>query len=226
MLKRWNEIPAFMRTPEVKKYWKILYKRRSKLYIKRMFDVLLALLLLVFLAIPMVVIAVLIKLDSNGPVFFRQDRVTAYGKVFRMHKFRTMVVNADKKGSLVTVSGDSRITKIGLKLRPLRLDELPQLFDIIKGDMSFVGTRPEVEKYVQSYKPEYLATLLLPAGVTSEASIKYKDEDRLLEKADDIDAVYIDEILPSKMKYNLNSIREFSIMNDLKTMVLTVLKVA
>ena len=177
------------------------------------------------LAIPMAIIAVLIKLDSAGSVFYRQERVTTYGKRFRIHKFRTMVSNADKIGAAVTVGNDSRITKIGAKLRGCRLDELPQVFDLISGNMSFVGTRPEAVKYVEEYKPEYLATLLLPAGITSEASIRYKDEAELLESADDVDRVYIEDVLPGKMKFNLQAIKEFSFMREIATMFRTVFAV-
>jgi lipopolysaccharide/colanic/teichoic acid biosynthesis glycosyltransferase len=181
--------------------------------------------MLIILAIPMAVIAVMIKLDSSGPVFYRQERVTSYGKKFRIHKFRTMVDNADKIGTAVTVGGDSRITKVGAKLRGMRLDELPQVFDVLSGDMSFVGTRPEAVKYVEKYKTEYLATLLLPAGITSEASIRYKDEAELLEAADDVDRVYVEEVLPGKMKYNLEVVKNFSFFGEIATMFRTVLAV-
>lgn len=181
--------------------------------------------LLVLLAIPMVTIAVMIKLDSEGPVLYRQERITTYGKRFKIHKFRTMVSNADKIGTAVTVGNDSRITKVGAKLRGCRLDELPQVFDLISGDMSFVGTRPEAVKYVEKYKPEYYATLLLPAGITSEASIRYKDEAKLLDAADDVDKVYMEEVLLRKMKYNLQSIMEFSFWRDIVTMIRTVFAV-
>ena len=177
MLREWDDLPDFMRIDEVRPYWEVLNRKRGQLAIKRVFDVAMATVLLIILAIPMIVIAVMIKLDSNGPVFYRQKRITSYGKIFRIHKFRTMVADADKKGASVTVENDNRITKIGSKIRKLRLDELPQLIDVLQGNMSFVGTRPEVVKYVRRYKPEYLATLLLPAGITSEASIRFKDED-------------------------------------------------
>ena len=136
-----------------------------------------------------------------------------------------MVANADQIGSAVTVSGDNRITPTGAFLRKYRLDELPQVFDILSGNMSFVGTRPEVVKYVKKYKPEYFATLLLPAGITSEASIKYKDEAELLDAAEDVDEVYITKVLPEKMKYNLSSIRKFSFLGEIATMIKTVFAV-
>ncbi|MCR5206179.1 MAG: sugar transferase [Lachnospiraceae bacterium] len=225
MLKKWNELPEFMRTKEVLPYYRVLNRKRGQLLAKRIFDIVVGLILLIILAIPMIIIAILIKLDSKGPVFYRQERVTTYGRHFRIHKFRTMVNNADKIGTAVTVGNDSRITKIGSKLRGHRIDELPQLIDVIKGDMSFVGTRPEAVKYVDKYSPVYNATLLMPAGITSEASIRYKDEDRLLDAADDVDKVYIEKVLPEKMKWNLDSIRRYSFIRDIVTMLRTVLAV-
>ena len=225
MLKKWDDLPDFMRVDEVRPYWEILDKRRGQLYLKRVFDLVTALILLVVLAVPMAVIAVLIKCDSEGPVFYRQERVTSYGRHFRIHKFRTMVNNADKIGSAVTVGNDSRITRIGAKLRGHRLDELPQVLDVIQGTMSFVGTRPEAVKYVERYKPEYNATLLMPAGITSEASIRYKDEDKMLSNANDVDSVYVEKILPEKMKWNLESTRRFSFIRDILTMFRTVFAV-
>lgn len=225
MLRDWNELPDFMRVPEVWHYWVILDKKRGQLLLKRVFDFVFALSLLVIFAIPMFVIAVLIKLDSPGSIFYRQERVTSYGRHFRIHKFRTMVSNADKMGASVTVANDSRITRVGTKIRKARLDELPQIFDVLKGDMSFVGTRPEAVYYVNKYRPEYYATLLLPAGITSEASIRYKDEDKLLNIADDVDEVYVKEILPAKMKWNLKSIKHFNFLQDIITMFGTVLAI-
>ncbi|MBR1472289.1 MAG: sugar transferase [Lachnospiraceae bacterium] len=225
MLRRFEKLPRGLRHAEVKAYYDILARKRGQLALKRLFDVCAAVVLLFFLALPMAVIAVLIALDSPGGVFFRQKRVTACGRIFRIHKFRTMCRDADKKGSAVTVSGDARITKIGAFLRKYRLDELPQLLDVLAGDMSFVGTRPEVPEYVRKYTREMRATLLLPAGITSQASIAYKDEAELLEGAEDPDAVYTARILPAKMEYNLKALREFSLWNDLKTMLQTVWEV-
>lgn len=225
VLKKWDDLPDFMKNEEVKPYYEALKKKRLSLVLKRMMDLVGGLVLLVLLAIPMAVIAVLIKLDSPGPVFYRQERITTYGKHFRIHKFRTMVSNADKIGTAVTVGNDSRITKVGAKLRGCRLDELPQVLDLISGNMSFVGTRPEAVRYVEKYKSEYYATLLLPAGITSEASIRYKDEAELLEAADDVDRVYIEEVLPGKMRFNLQFIREFSFVGEIATMFRTVFAV-
>lgn len=225
VLRKWEELPECMRTDEVRPYYEVLKKRRGSLVLKRMVDLLGGLVLLVLLAIPMFVIAVMIKLDSEGSVFYRQERITTYSKHFKIHKFRTMVSNADKIGTEVTIGNDNRITKVGAKLRGCRLDELPQVLDLISGNMSFVGTRPEAVKYVEKYKPEYMATLLLPAGITSEASIRYKDEAELLENATDPDRVYMEEILPQKMRLNLQAIKEFSFFGDMATMFRTVFAV-
>ena len=225
MLKKWDDLPDFMKNEDVKPYYEILERKKISLVLKRGMDLFGGLILLVLLAIPMGVIAVLIKADSEGPVFYRQERITTYGKHFKIHKFRTMVSNADKIGTAVTVGNDDRITRVGAKLRGCRLDELPQIFDLISGNMSFVGTRPEAVKYVEKYKPEYMATLLLPAGITSEASIRYKDEAKLLNAADEVDKVYVEEVLPGKMKYNLESIKKFSLLGELVTMFRTGLAV-
>ena len=225
MLRKWDDLPDFMKIPEVRTYWETLNGKRGQLLLKRIFDLLVSLILLVILAIPMAVIAAMIKADSEGPVFYRQERVTTYGKHFHIHKFRTMVDNADKIGTAVTIDGDSRITRIGAKLRHLRLDELPQVMDVISGDMSFVGTRPEAVKYTKRYKPEYYATLLMPAGITSEASIRYKDEDKLLNEAIDVDRIYVERVLPEKMKWNLESIRRFRFLREILTMFRTVFAV-
>ena len=225
MLRKWEKLPEYMRTPEVRPYWESLEKKRGQIAAKRAFDVTAGTMLLALLCPPMTVIAVMIKRDSEGPVFYRQERVTTYGRHFRIHKFRTMVSNADKIGTAVTVGNDSRITKVGAKLRDYRLDELPQVIDVIKGDMSFVGTRPEAVKYVEQYRPEYYATLLMPAGITSEASIRYKDEARLLDAAEDVDRTYMEQVLPGKMKWNLESIRKFSLAGEAMTLMRTVLAV-
>lgn len=225
VLRKWEELPDFMQNEEVKPYYEILKKKKVSLVLKRAMDLFGGLILLGLLTIPMAIIAVMIKMDSEGPVFYRQERITTYGKHFKIHKFRTMVSNAEKIGSAVTVGNDSRITKVGAKLRGCRLDELPQVLDLITGNMSFVGTRPEAVKYVEKYKPEYMATLLLPAGITSEASIIYKDEVELLEAADDVDKVYVEDVLPGKMKYNLESIKEFSLFGEITIMFRTVFAV-
>lgn len=221
-MKKWENLPESLRTEAVRPYYEQLKKRKVSLFFKRLLDVVLSAILLVLLSPVFLILAIAIKVDSRGPVFYRQVRVTRYGKEFRIFKFRSMVNGADKKGSLVTVGGDSRITRMGKLIRSCRLDEISQLLNVLKGDMSFVGTRPEVPKYVAAYTPEMMATLLLPAGITSMASILYKDEDRLLEGAEDVDKTYIEDVLPGKMKYNLESLMQFGLWSDIKTMFRTV----
>lgn len=222
MVKKWENLPPEFQTEEVRPYYEILRKKQVSLMAKRGFDVVVSALMLVLLSPVFLVLAVAIKLDSPGPVFYRQVRVTQYGKQFRIFKFRSMVSNADKIGAQVTVGNDSRITRVGRVIRNCRLDEICQLIDIFRGTMTFVGTRPEVPKYVAAYTPEMMATLLLPAGVTSEASIRYKDESALLDGAEDVDEVYIHQVLPGKMGYNLDAIRNFGFWSDIRTMLRTV----
>lgn len=224
-LVEWNELPEKMKKEEVKYYYEILKKKKAQLVFKRIFDIFVAIILLVLLSPVMLIIAISIKLTSKGPVFYRQVRVTQYGREFKIFKFRTMVTDADKIGTQVTVGNDPRITKVGQKIRRLRLDEIPQLINVLLGEMSFVGTRPEVPKYVEAYEPEMLVTLLLPAGITSEASMKYKDEDLLLANCSNVDETYIKEVLPGKMKFNVKNIKEFTFKSDLKIMLKTGLEV-
>ena len=216
-------------TEIVKKYRENIQKKKVSLFLKLFVDRVLALLMLIPLSPIILGIAIWIKLDSEGPVFYRQERITTYGRTFKIFKFRTMVKDADKMGAAVTQQNDPRISKVGHKLRKVRLDELPQLINVLIGDMSFVGVRPEVAKYVDCYTDEMNATLLLPAGITSPASIEYKDEDEVIEKykgsGRSIDDIYVEEILPDKMKYNLKYIKEFSVINDIKIMIRTALAV-
>lgn len=223
--KSWQELPNDMRCEAVRSYYDILVSKHRDLMLKSVFDRLMAAILLVVLSPIFLLLAVWIKLDSEGPVFFRQERVTQYGKSFRIYKFRAMVQNAEQLGAQVTSKDDMRVTSVGQALRKCRLDELPQLINILEGTMSFVGTRPEVPRYVAAYADEMKATLLLPAGVTSVASIRYKDEDTLLDAADDVDDCYIHNVLPAKMEWNLRSLKEFSFIGELKVMVETVLAV-
>lgn len=225
ILRQWEDLPEYMKNASVKKYYDILYKKRLSLFMKRIFDIVLAIIILIILSPLFIVLSIAVKIDSNGPIMFRQTRVTQYGKRFKIFKFRTMVDNADKIGSQITTKNDKRVTRVGKILRKYRLDEIPQLFNIIAGDMSFVGTRPEVPKYVEKYTEEMMATLLLPAGVTSEASIQYKDEELFLSEVNDVDIIYINKVLPEKMKYNLKSIREFSLLSDIRTMFKTLITV-
>lgn len=218
---KWEKLPENMQNEEVRKYYDVLKKKRCSLFFKRIFDIFVSLILLIVFSPLFLVLAIAIKIDSKGPVFYRQVRVTQYGKQFKIHKFRSMVQDADK-GSLVTVNNDARVTKVGKFIRKCRLDEFSQLIDVLQGNMTFVGTRPEVPKYVSAYTSEMLATLLLPAGITSEASINFKDEAEILNSAEDSDKIYIEEILPQKMKYNLQSLQKYGFWRDIKIMLMTV----
>jgi len=210
-----------MQAAEVRPYWELLNRKKNQLVIKRFMDITVSAAGLVVMSAPMIAVALYIKLDSPGPVFFRQERITAYGRRFRIHKFRTMVSNAEGSGSAVTAAGDKRITRAGSFLRRTKIDELPQLIDVLAGNMSLVGTRPEAPCYVEHYKPVYMATLLLPAGITSEASLRFLEEEELLRGVSDIDGYYIDNILPVKMIYNLSELKMFSIANDIRTIIRT-----
>lgn len=218
----WDKLPDYMRNEEVKPYYDSLSKKKLSLILKRVFDVVMSMVLFILLSPVIIILSIWIKLDSKGPVFFRQVRITTYGRQFKIFKFRTMVENAEALGSQVTSQNDKRVTRVGEKIRKVRLDELPQLINIFKGEMSFVGTRPEVPRYVKQYAPEMYATLLLPAGVTSEASIEYKDEDELLSDAANVDEVYVKEVLPGKMAWNLKEIREFSFLKEIKILFKTI----
>lgn len=227
MLIKWEALPEELKTEKVREYYDVLSRRRGSLFVKRVFDLLISLVMTVILSPVLLILAIWIKLDSEGPVFYRQVRITTGGREFRIFKFRTMVVNADKIGALITAEKDPRITKVGNKLRKCRLDELPQLLNIITGDMSFVGTRPEVRKYVDAYTDEMKATLLMPAGVTSLASVNYKDEDEIMaeltSKGLSTDEAYIEHVLPEKMKYNLEYLKKFSFCGDIGLMFKTAL---
>ena len=229
MLEKWEELPEKLKNEETKKYYEILENKKIQLVLKRIIDIVGSFILLLLLFPIMLIIAILIKIDSKGPIFYRQERITTYGRAFKIFKFRTMVQNADKIGSLVTIGEDPRITKIGKIIRKLRVDEIPQVINVLIGDMSFVGTRPEVKKYVDKYTDEMKSTLLMPAGVTSIASIKYKDEDEIIStyinKGEKVDDIYINRVLPEKMKYNLEYITKFSVFYDIKICIETVIGV-
>lgn len=225
MLKKYDDLPKFLQNKETKKYYDILHKKRGYLVLKRILDIILSTILLIILLPVFIILGMIIKMDSKGPVFYRQERVTKYGKIFKIFKFRTMITDADK-GSLITISKDDRITRVGRKIRNSRIDEIPQLINIFLGDMSFVGTRPEVKKYVDNYTDSMKATLLMPAGVTSWASIKFRDESEMMEKYVDnlgIDGAYTKKILPKKMKYNLEYIEKCSLMEDIKICIKTII---
>ena len=223
-LRKWESLPPEMQIPEVRKYYDILKKKRLSLFFKRAFDIVVSALMLIVLSPVFLVLAVAIKIDSRGPVFFRQVRITQYNEKFKIFKFRSMVQDADK-GSSLTLADDDRITRMGRFMRKSRLDEVSQLLDVFRGTMTFVGTRPEVLKYVDQYTPEMMATLLLPAGITSLASIYYKDEARLYDPEKDVDVSYIEDVLPVKMKHNLEAIEKFSFWGDIKIMFMTVFAV-
>ena len=225
LIKKWSKLPQQMQNDAVRPYYERLRKKNFSLFCKRIFDFTVSSVMLILLLPLFLILALAIKIDSRGPVFFRQDRVTQYGKKFRIFQFRTMVNNADKMGSQVTVSNDMRITKVGKFIRKCRLDEVSQLIDVWRGTMSFVGTRPEVPKYVERYTDEMYATLLLPAGVTSEASIKFKAEDELLKDAENVDDTYVNAVLPQKMEYNLQSLKKQGFWRDIGTMFKTVFAV-
>ena len=224
-IKKWEKLPSDMQTEEVREYYDVLRKKQFSLFIKRAFDIVVSAVMLVIFSPLFLLLAVLIKIDSKGPVFYRQERVTQYGKRFKIHKFRSMVAGADRAGTQVTLSNDSRVTKVGRFIRKCRLDEIAQLIDVFSGKMTFVGTRPEVPKFVAAYTPEMKATLLLPAGVTSEASIYFKDEAELLDRVDNAEEEYVKNILPVKMQYNLEALRRFSLHREAGILFKTVLAV-
>ena len=179
-LKQWEDLPEKMKNDKVLPYYDIIKKKTASLLWKRVFDICLSVVLLVVLSWLFLILAILIKRDSCGPVLYRQTRITQFYRPFTIYKFRTMTDHGEQMGALVTTQNDMRITKIGKKIRKYRLDELPQLVNVLKGDMTFVGTRPEVLKYVECYDEEMYATLLMPAGITSLASIRFKDEEKIL----------------------------------------------
>lgn len=229
VLKKWESLPKELQNESIRPYYEILKKRKVSFVLKRAIDIICSIVLIIILSPILIFFAIWIKLDSKGPVFYRQIRITTYGKKFKIFKFRSMVQNADKIGALVTSGNDSRITKVGSKMRKLRIDELPQIFNLFTGDLTLVGTRPEVEKYVNEYTDEMKATLLMPAGITSYASIKFKNEDEIItskiKNGKDIDEIYIKDILPEKMKYNLEYMKKFNIWYDIKLCINTVLEV-
>ncbi len=221
LLRKWDDLPEFMQTDAVRPYYQILEKKKASLVLKRAFDIFASSVLLLVLSPTFLILTIAIAIDSKGPVFYRQKRITSYGKAFRIHKFRTMVVNADKIGAHVTSDHDPRVTRVGRLIRSCRLDELPQLIDVLTGNMTFVGTRPEAERYVSAYTDEMNATLLLPAGITSQTSILFSNEQEFLKDASNADETYVNVVLPQKMKINLWELKHFSFFGDIKTMFRT-----
>ena len=192
--------------------------------LKRIFDITLSLFGLIILLPFMLIIAILIKIDSKGPVFFKQIRVTKNGKEFKIFKYRTMRVGSDKY-SQITVGKDGRITKIGSFLRKYKLDEIPQLINVLIGDMSLVGPRPEVPKYVALYTDEQKEILKVRAGITDYASIEFSDENDLLASEEDPEKAYIEKIMPKKIELNKKYLSEVSILTDIKIILLTIKKI-
>lgn len=225
LIKKWEKLPKELQIEEVRPYWEKLRKKNFSLFWKRVFDIFASGICLIILLPFFLILSLAIVIDSRGGVFYRQERVTQYGKHFRIFKFRSMVSGADKKGTLVTVNNDARVTRVGKFIRKFKIDEISQLIDIFRGTMTFIGTRPEVPKYVNQYKPEYLATLLLPAGVSSMASIMFKDENEMLEKAENTEETYINEILPIKMKWNLSDLKKYGFWRDIKLCFMTIFAV-
>lgn len=226
LLKPFDRLPESMQTAEIRHYYDIIAKRKLSLLIKQAADFLLAAVLLVILAVPMLVIAVVIKCTSKGPVFFFQERAGRYLRPFRICKFRTMRTDAEQCGGQITVGErDPRITGIGWFLRKYRLDELPQLFNILGGQMSFVGARPEVMRYVACYSGAMSATLLIKPGITGFASVRFKDENALLGRESDPEKAYIEHIIPAKMALDLEYVESFGVLTDIKTMLETVREV-
>lgn len=192
---------------------------------KRLFDLFFASLGLMVLGPILGVLALLVWLEDRGPVFYRQSRVGLRGKSFRIWKFRSMVLNADKLGLLLTVGRDLRITRVGYVLRQTKLDELPQLFNVLVGEMSFVGPRPEVQKYVDLYSPEQRQVLELTPGITDLASIKYRAEAELLASSSAPEQTYINEIMPAKIRLNLEYAQHSSVITDFLVIVRTLVRV-
>lgn len=222
----WEELPASLRTEEVRPYYEALARRGVQLRLKRLLDVVGATILMVLLGWLFIILAALIKLDSpelGDPPLAEEHRS---GREFRIVKFRTMTHRPADPGDQITRGNDPRVTKVGAVLRRYRLDEISQLIDILRGTMSFVGTRPEVPEYVQQYTPQMRATLLLPAGVTSTASIEFKDEAEILAAAPPGQDAYLTQVLPAKMRLNLRDVQNFSIGRDLSIALRTVLAVA
>ncbi|MEG2566640.1 MAG: sugar transferase [Acinetobacter sp.] len=194
--------------------------------LKRLFDCLASFLGLLLLAPLLLLISIAIKLDSAGPVFFRQERVGQYGKFFRIHKFRSMTVDAPSKGLQITIGADARITRVGFWLRKYKLDELAQLIDVFNGSMSLVGPRPEVPHYVEKYPDEIRVIVLsVKPGITDWASIKYKDENEILARADDPQQAYVNEVLPIKLQYYVDYVCNRSFFGDIKIICATLIAV-
>lgn len=203
----------------------LLKRKKVQLIFKRIFDIVFSLIGLIILIPVFLIISIIIKLDSKGPVFFKQVRIGRNGGEFRIYKFRTMVTDAEKKGMQITTERDKRITRVGYILRKYKLDELPQLINVLIGDMSFVGPRPEVPKYVELYNDSQKAVLKLKPGITDIASIEYRNESKLLGESDNPEKIYIEEIMPAKLRLNMEYIRNISVFYDVKLIIKTIFKI-
>jgi len=203
----------------------VLEKRKLQLVLKRAMDIVISGGALLVIWPVLLLIALAIRIDDPGPVFYRQVRVGKDGKEFRIFKFRTMIVDADKKGLAITVGRDNRITRVGRLLRKTKLDELAQLINVFTGEMSFVGPRPEVPKYVNMYTPYQRQVLLVRPGITDYASIAYRNENDLLEGAEDPEKMYIDVIMPDKIELNMKYLREISPLADIRLILSTIVAV-
>ena len=221
-----QNMPGSMQNEKVKEYAGLLSHKKCSLFFKRLFDIVVSFLILLILSPVMLVLAIAIKLDSKGPVFYRQIRVGRYNKDFKIFKLRTMVQDDDKKGLAITLNEDPRITRVGRLIRKCRLDEISQLLNVLGGSMSFVGPRPEVRRYVEAYSPEGMATLLVRPGVTAPSSIVFKDEDKILNSGDDPEQIYVEQILPEKTRLNLEYVARLSFWKDIKIMFQTLHAVA
>lgn len=193
--------------------------------IKRAFDFILSFVGLVLLTPLFLIVALLIKLDSKGPVFYMQSRVGRFNNDFKLFKFRTMTLNADRLGLLTLSSRDERITKLGYYLRKYKVDELPQLINVLKGDMSLVGPRPEVRKYVDLYSKNQMKVLDFRPGITDVSSIRYSNENEVLENQSEPEKYYIEVIMPEKIKYNLEYLKKQNILSDIQTIFRTLAKI-
>jgi lipopolysaccharide/colanic/teichoic acid biosynthesis glycosyltransferase len=211
-----------MQNEYTRRYWELLQKHKIRLFAKRFFDIAASAVILLILSPLLLVLTAAVKLDSPGPVFYRQTRVGRYGSDFKIFKFRTMVQNADQIGPPLTMGKDPRITRVGRFIRKCRMDEVSQLLNVLNGSMSLVGPRPEVRRYVDAYQPEYMATLLIRPGITAPSSIAFKDEDKLLNAGGNPEAIYVEKILPPKMALNLEYINHLSVFRDIKIMFQTV----
>ena len=187
---------------------------------KRIFDILVSFISIVLLSPILIIVAIIIKLGSKGPVLYKQLRVGLNGKPFYIYKFRTMQVNADKKGLLITGADDPRLTRVGSFLRKIKIDEIPQLFNVLKGEMSIVGPRPEVLEYVKLYTNEQKRVLTVKPGMTDPATVYFRNEEKLLAKANDKESFYIKEIMPVKLRLYLQYIDNMSLTYDIKLIFL------